>query len=86
MAAVCFGAAIIVSLLGTCRWYRNQRAIIQGKALTGGFEITTVWMGTLAVRFAVLYLRPEQQELIFAQVLIALFVLAIAIAIRRDAT
>lgn len=39
LATLCFVFSICTVLAGTCRAWRYQRAMIDGKALTGGFEI-----------------------------------------------
>lgn len=49
LATVCFGFSILALLLGTCRAWRHQNAMIQGKALISGFEIHLLGIGTILV-------------------------------------
>lgn len=50
LAAICQGAAIYTLILGSYRWWRQQNAIVRGKVLVGGFEVTLIGMGFLLVR------------------------------------
>jgi uncharacterized membrane protein YidH (DUF202 family) len=49
LSTACFCLSIITISLGACRTWRHQHAMISGKALTGGFEITILTVGFLAV-------------------------------------
>ncbi|OLN81762.1 hypothetical protein CCHL11_06920 [Colletotrichum chlorophyti] len=49
LTTVCYGFSICITILGACRTWRLQHAILRGKTLSGGFELTTVALGTLAV-------------------------------------
>lgn len=49
LASVCFSFSICTVLLGTCRFWRHQHAMIHGKALTGGFEIVVLGIVSLLV-------------------------------------
>ncbi|KAH7027517.1 uncharacterized protein B0I36DRAFT_327265 [Microdochium trichocladiopsis] len=42
LATTCFSLALGTILWGTCRFWRFQRALVRGKALAGGFELTMV--------------------------------------------
>ena len=39
LATFCYCTAILTLLIGACRVWRYQRAMLNGKALTGGFEV-----------------------------------------------
>jgi hypothetical protein len=54
MASVCFALSICTVLLGACRVWRQQHAMIAGKALTGGFEIIVLSAAFLAVSESIL--------------------------------
>lgn len=43
LSCICTGAAIIVSLLGTYRFWRQQNAMLRGKILCGGWEMLAVY-------------------------------------------
>lgn len=49
MASVCFSAAIVTILLGTARAWRFRKALIDGKALSGGWEVMSIAVGFLVV-------------------------------------
>lgn len=71
MAAVCFATAIMIIIQGALRAWRYQRALIRGKALSGGFELMTISTLTLTVCGTVLAIisqswivRPETDIII----------------------
>ncbi|KAI5459181.1 hypothetical protein BGZ63DRAFT_272212 [Mariannaea sp. PMI_226] len=47
LSTVCFSFSILTVLLGAFRTWRHQRCIMSGKALTGGFELHLIGIGTL---------------------------------------
>jgi uncharacterized membrane protein YidH (DUF202 family) len=48
--AACFiMAAIIVLSLGAIRFWRQQRAIVRGNVIAGGWEINVIMMGSILV-------------------------------------
>lgn len=49
LAAILQGAALCTTLLGACRFWRQQSAMAIGKAHAGGWEITALGAGTLLV-------------------------------------
>ncbi|KAL2755795.1 hypothetical protein ACRALDRAFT_1064202 [Sodiomyces alcalophilus JCM 7366] len=49
LASICYGFSICTVLLGTCRAWRHQHAMIGGKALTGGFEIVVLAIASLLI-------------------------------------
>ena len=51
LAAACFSISILTLLLGACRTWRHQRAVLHGKVLVGGFETIFIGLLFLAVRF-----------------------------------
>ena len=55
LAAICQGGAILILLLGVIRWRTYQHAMLRRKALSGGFEVTTVWVGLAGVSFSKQY-------------------------------
>ena len=42
LACICIGAAIVVLLLGTHRFWRQQNAMMRGKVHAGGWEINAI--------------------------------------------
>lgn len=42
LACVCIAAAIVVLLLGSYRFWRQQNAILRGKVHAGGWELNVV--------------------------------------------
>ncbi|KXH55730.1 hypothetical protein CSAL01_07180 [Colletotrichum salicis] len=51
LATLCYSFSICIASLGAFRAWRLQRAMFAGKALAGGFELTTLALGFLAVRY-----------------------------------
>ncbi|KAE9577273.1 hypothetical protein CGCF415_v001770 [Colletotrichum fructicola] len=49
LATVCYGLSICATLLGACRAWRLQKAMLRGKAIAGGFEVTSLAVGLLAL-------------------------------------
>jgi hypothetical protein len=49
LACTCQGAAIYALMIGAFRTWRNQNAIVRGKAITGGIEIVLLAAGLLLV-------------------------------------
>ncbi|KAF6805285.1 hypothetical protein CSOJ01_09607 [Colletotrichum sojae] len=49
LATVCYVFSICVTLLGACRTWRLQRAMLRGKTISGGFEIMSLALGLLAL-------------------------------------
>ncbi|KAF4879114.1 hypothetical protein CGCSCA1_v002019 [Colletotrichum siamense] len=49
LATVCYGLSICTTLLGACRAWRLQKAMLRGKAIAGGFEVTSLAVGFLAL-------------------------------------
>ncbi|KAF3807500.1 hypothetical protein GCG54_00000029 [Colletotrichum gloeosporioides] len=49
LATVCYGLSICTTLLGACRAWRLQNAMLRGKAIAGGFEVTSLAVGFLAL-------------------------------------
>ncbi|WYZ44175.1 hypothetical protein EsH8_VII_000611 [Colletotrichum jinshuiense] len=49
LATVCYCFSICITLLGACRAWRLQHALLLGKTFSGGFEIMTLAMGLLAL-------------------------------------
>ncbi|KAK5278607.1 hypothetical protein LTR16_008431, partial [Cryomyces antarcticus] len=47
LAAVFEGAAILMTLLGAYRSWRQQNAMVRGKVWAGGWEILAVMAGSL---------------------------------------
>lgn len=52
LSCLCTGAAICVNLLGACRFWRQQNAVLRGKVLSGGWEILATLAVVLVVRNA----------------------------------
>ena len=52
LAGALIGLAMAVLLLGACRWWRQQRAMVRGRVLAGGFEVVLIMAASLAVRAA----------------------------------
>lgn len=52
LASICIVAAVIVLLLGTIRFWRQQNAILRGKVHAGGWEIATIFVSGLMARMA----------------------------------
>ncbi|KXJ91451.1 hypothetical protein Micbo1qcDRAFT_225301 [Microdochium bolleyi] len=42
LATACFAMALWIIIWGTCRYLRFQQALVRGRALSGGFEVTFV--------------------------------------------
>ena len=42
LASICIVAAILVLVLGACRFWRQQNAILRGKVHAGGWELNTI--------------------------------------------
>ena len=42
LACICIAAAVIVLLLGTYRFWRQQNAILRGKVYAGGWEVNAI--------------------------------------------
>jgi len=49
LAAACQGVAIYILLLGVYRWWRQQKTMVRGKVLVGGFELNLIALGVLLV-------------------------------------
>jgi len=49
LATLCLSASIAIVVLGVVRTWRYQRALIRGKALSGGPELMLVGAGLLVV-------------------------------------
>lgn len=49
LATVCFAFSIGTILLGAFRCWRQQQTMLSGKALTGGFELHLIGIGTVLV-------------------------------------
>ncbi|KAK2743196.1 hypothetical protein CKAH01_06906 [Colletotrichum kahawae] len=49
LATVCYGLSICTTMLGACRAWRLQNAMLRGKAIAGGFEVTSLAVGYLAL-------------------------------------
>ncbi|KAF6832485.1 hypothetical protein CPLU01_06168 [Colletotrichum plurivorum] len=49
LATVCYVFSICITLLGACRTWRLQRAMLRGKTISGGFEIMSLALGLLAL-------------------------------------
>ncbi|KAK1690184.1 hypothetical protein BDP55DRAFT_341333 [Colletotrichum godetiae] len=49
LATLCYSFSICIVSLGAFRAWRLQRAMFAGKALAGGFELTTLALGFLAL-------------------------------------
>lgn len=49
LATVCYFFAMGTILLGAIRSWRHQRAIMAGRALTGGYELHTIGIGAVIV-------------------------------------
>ena len=58
LACVCIGTAIVVVVLGSYRFWRQQNAILRGKVHAGGWELNTIGLIILSVW---LYLRQLLQ-------------------------
>ena len=53
LAVACEGFAIVVACSGAWRWWRQQSAILRGRAKVGGWEIHTIGVGGIGVGFYV---------------------------------
>lgn len=42
LACICIGAAIIITMLGAFRFWRQQNALVRGKVHAGGWEMNIV--------------------------------------------
>ncbi|KAL3304990.1 hypothetical protein RB213_003776 [Colletotrichum asianum] len=49
LASVCYGFSICTTLLGACRAWRLQNAMLRGKTIAGGFEVMSLAVGFLAL-------------------------------------
>ncbi|KAF6831239.1 hypothetical protein CMUS01_07431 [Colletotrichum musicola] len=49
LATVCYVFSICITLLGACRTWRLQRAMLRGKTISGGFEIMSLALGLLSL-------------------------------------
>ncbi|KAL8919177.1 MAG: hypothetical protein Q9208_006937 [Pyrenodesmia sp. 3 TL-2023] len=54
LSCICTGAAILVNLLGTYRFWRQQNAILRGKVLSGGWEMMAI-LGVVLVTTTLLF-------------------------------
>ncbi|KAL8760583.1 MAG: hypothetical protein Q9184_003237 [Pyrenodesmia sp. 2 TL-2023] len=54
LSCICTGAAILVNLLGTYRFWRQQNAILRGKVLSGGWEMMAI-LGVVLVTITLLF-------------------------------
>lgn len=52
LASICIIAAVIVLLVGTFRFWRQQNAILRGKVYAGGWEIAIILVTGLMARMA----------------------------------
>lgn len=52
LSCICTGAAILVNLLGSYRFWRQQNAMLRGKILSGGWEMMATLGVVLVVREA----------------------------------
>lgn len=59
LATLCFVFSICTVLVGTCRTWRHQQAMIHGKALTGGPEIVVLAAISLAVSWQALSINAS---------------------------
>lgn len=51
-AATCYTAAIVTVFLGAVRTWRYQKAMVNGRAISGGFEVTILGILFVLVRAA----------------------------------
>lgn len=49
LSTACTAVGMIILLLGACRFYRSQAAMMRGKCLAGGWEVYTVMVLSIAV-------------------------------------
>ena len=49
LACICIGTAILVLLLGSYRFWRQQNAMLRGKVHAGGWEVNAVGVMVLMV-------------------------------------
>ena len=49
LSCTCISAAIVILLLGTYRFWRQQNAILRGKVHTGGWEVNAIGVTVLMV-------------------------------------
>lgn len=52
LSCTCVSAAIVVNLLGTYRFWRQQNAMLRGKVFSGGWEMHATFAVVLVVRHA----------------------------------
>ncbi|KAL8842548.1 MAG: hypothetical protein Q9170_000502 [Blastenia crenularia] len=57
LACTCAGAAIVVNLLGTYRFWRQQNAILRGKVLGGGWEVLATFAVVLTMLVLSIFVR-----------------------------
>lgn len=82
LSCTCTGAAIVVNLLGTYRFWRQQNAMLRGKILGGGWELLAVFAVVLLVRHSQ-YLFMSH-PLTAVQTVFVIFVLVLAVDIYKD--
>ena len=58
LACICIGAAVVITLLGAYRFWRQQNAMVRGKVHAGGWELTAVGVTAVVVRIPYLYQQP----------------------------
>lgn len=80
LGAICQGGAMVILMLGTFRWWRQQNAIARGKALAGGFELTLV--GLLILLVSTFLIQPKELLMSWDQLCLACFGILVAIEIR----
>jgi len=56
LACICIGAAVVITLLGAYRFWRQQNAMVRGKVHAGGWELTAVGVTAVVVTFAIFVL------------------------------
>lgn len=50
LAGICIGAAIVITILGAFRFWRQQNALARGKVHAGGWEMNMIACITVVVR------------------------------------
>ncbi|MCJ1453635.1 hypothetical protein MMC28_003982 [Mycoblastus sanguinarius] len=48
-----YGGAIMVALVGCSRYFIQQRLLVRGKAMSGGWDVMAVWVGFVVIFAAV---------------------------------
>lgn len=84
VATIVQASALLVALLGTSRFWRQQNAMVQGKVLVGGLEVQVIALWCFVVSRESAWL--DLGVLTDVQLLIGLFAIHVGVSVRKGGT